>query len=213
MKTLVKDPYNIIITGVGGQGNVTASRMLAGMLVDKGYSVTIGETFGASQRGGSVMSHMRISKKGAWSPQIPKGKADLVVSLEPSEATKVLAVYGNPGTQSLSNDRPIYSVRVIAGDDKYPDMEEIRATIEDLTARSFMISATDEALKLGNSVYQNVIMIGAVGGMDLLPVTKDDFRKVLARDMSEDKAAVNVKAYEIGEALLHGLEKRGQDGR
>lgn len=213
MRTLVKDPYNIIITGVGGQGNVTASRMLASMLVDKGYSVTIGETFGASQRGGSVMSHMRISKKGAWSPQIPKGKADLVVSLEPSEATKVLAVYGNPGTQSLSNDRPIYSVRVIAGDDKYPDMEEIRATIEDLTARSFMISATEEALKLGNSVYQNVIMIGAVGGMDLLPVTKDDFRAVLARDMSEDKVAVNVKAYEIGEALVRGLEKRGQDGR
>jgi indolepyruvate ferredoxin oxidoreductase beta subunit len=204
MKALAKDPYNIIITGVGGQGNVTASRMLAGMLVDKGYSVTIGETFGASQRGGSVMSHVRVSKKGAWSPQIPKGKADLVVSLEPSESVKVLAVYGNPETQSLSNDRPIYSVRVIAGDDKYPDMAEIRATIEDLTARSFMISATEEALKLGNSVYQNVIMIGAVGGMDLLPVTKDDFRAVLARTMSEDKVAVNVKAYEIGESLVRG---------
>jgi len=50
--TLQKDPYNVIITGVGGQGNVTASRMLAGMLVAKGYAVTIGETFGASQRGG-----------------------------------------------------------------------------------------------------------------------------------------------------------------
>jgi indolepyruvate ferredoxin oxidoreductase, beta subunit len=204
MKTLLKDPFNIIITGVGGQGNVTASRMLAGMLVDKGYSVTIGETFGASQRGGSVMSHMRVSKKGAWSPQIPKGKADLVVSLEPSEAIKVLAVYGNPDTQSLSNNRPIYSVRVIAGDDKYPDMADIRATIEGLTMRSFMISATEEALKLGNSVYQNVIMIGAVGGMDLLAVTKDDFRIVLARGMSEDKVAVNVKAYEIGEALVRG---------
>lgn len=204
MKALAKDPYNIIITGVGGQGNVTASRMLAGMLVDKGYSVTIGETFGASQRGGSVMSHVRVSKKGAWSPQIPKGKADLVVSLEPSESVKVLAVYGNPETQSLSNDRPIYSVRVIAGDDKYPDMAEIRATIEDLTARSFMISATEEALKLGNSVYQNVIMIGAVGGMDVLPIARDDFRAVLARTMSEDKVAVNVKAYEIGESLVRG---------
>jgi indolepyruvate ferredoxin oxidoreductase beta subunit len=204
MKALAKDPYNIIITGVGGQGNVTASRMLAGMLVDKGYSVTIGETFGASQRGGSVMSHVRVSKKGAWSPQIPKGKADLVVSLEPSESVKVLAVYGNPETQSLSNDRPIYSVRVIAGDDKYPDMAEIRATIEDLTARSFMISATEEALKLGNSVYQNVIMIGAVGGMDVLPIARDDFRAVLSRTMSEDKVAVNVKAYEIGESLVRG---------
>lgn len=204
MKELAKDPYNIIITGVGGQGNVTASRMLSGMLVDKGYSVTIGETFGASQRGGSVMSHVRVSKKGAWSPQIPKGKADLVVSLEPSEAVKVLAAYGNPDTQSLSNDRPIYPVRVIAGDDKYPDMAEIRAVIEGLTARSFMISATEEALKLGSPVFQNVIMIGAVGGMDVLPVTKEDFRAVLERSMSEDKTAVNMKAYEIGESLVRG---------
>ncbi|HWR67716.1 MAG TPA: indolepyruvate oxidoreductase subunit beta, partial [Desulfomonilia bacterium] len=199
---LQKDPYNIIITGVGGQGNVTASRMLAGMLVGRGYSVTIGETFGASQRGGSVMSHMRISSHGAWSPQIPKGKVDLVVSLEPSETIKVLSGYGNPETQSLSNDRPIYPVRVIAGDDKYPSMDEIRATIENLTARSFMISATEEALKLGNPIYQNVIMIGAVGGMDLLPVSIDDFREVIGRGMPEDKAAVNVKAYEIGEALV-----------
>ncbi|MCU0576332.1 MAG: indolepyruvate oxidoreductase subunit beta [Desulfobacterota bacterium] len=202
MNTLQKDPYNIIITGVGGQGNVTASRMLAGMLVGRGYSVTIGETFGASQRGGSVMSHMRISSHGAWSPQIPKGKVDLVVSLEPSETIKVLSGYGNPETQSLSNDRPIYPVRVIAGDDKYPSMDEIRATIENLTARSFMISATEEALKLGNPIYQNVIMIGAVGGMDLLPVSIDDFREVIGRGMPEDKAAVNVKAYEIGEALV-----------
>lgn len=200
--TLQKDPYNIIITGVGGQGNVTASRMLAGMLVGRGYSVTIGETFGASQRGGSVMSHMRISSRGAWSPQIPKGKVDLVVSLEPSETIKVLSGYGNPETQSLSNDRPIYPVRVIAGDDKYPSMDEIRATIENLTARSFMISATEEALKLGSPIYQNVIMIGAVGGMDLLPVSIDDFRAVIGRGMPEDKAAVNLKAYEIGEALV-----------
>lgn len=208
MKELVKDPYNIIITGVGGQGNVTASRMLAGMLVDKGYSVTIGETFGASQRGGSVMSHVRVSKQGAWSPQIPKGNADLVVSLEPSEAVKVLAVYGNPNTQSLSNDRPIYPVRVIAGDDRYPGLDEIRATIEGLTSRSFMIPATGEALKLGNPVFQNVIMIGAVGGMDVLPITGEDSRAVLGRTMSEDKTAVNVKAYEIGESLVRGCPCR-----
>jgi len=202
--TLQIDPYNVIITGVGGQGNVTASRMLAGMLVAKGYAVTIGETFGASQRGGSVMSHVRISSMGAWSPQIPKGKVDLVVALEPSEAIKVLSAYGNPFSQSLSNDRPVYPVRVIAGDDRYPTMDEIRATIDSLTARSFMISATDEALKLGNPIFQNVIMIGAVGGMDLLPVSIDDFREVIGRDMPADKVAVNLKAYEIGEALVRG---------
>lgn len=73
--TLQHDPYNLIITGVGGQGNVLASRMVGDMLSRKGFDITIGETFGASQRGGSVMSHIRISKKGSLSPQIPKGKA------------------------------------------------------------------------------------------------------------------------------------------
>jgi indolepyruvate ferredoxin oxidoreductase beta subunit len=203
-RALKKDPYNIIITGVGGQGNVTASRMLAGMLVARGYSVTIGETFGASQRGGSVMSHMRVSQHGSWSPQIPKGKADLVVSLEPSEAIRVLSGYGNPETQSLINDRPIYPVRVIAGDDKYPSMDEIRATIKKLTTRSFVISATEEALKLGSPIFQNVIMIGAVDGMGLLPVSIDDFKTVIVPSMPEDKAAINVRAYEIGEALVRG---------
>ena len=57
---LPKDPFNVIITGVGGQGNVLASRMLGNSLVRKGYFITIGETFGASQRGGSVMSHLRV---------------------------------------------------------------------------------------------------------------------------------------------------------
>ncbi len=87
------DPYNLIITGVGGQGNVLASRMVGGMLSRQGFEITIGETFGASQRGGSVMSHMRISQKGCASPQIPFGRAHMVLSLETTEAAKRL---GNP---------------------------------------------------------------------------------------------------------------------
>ena len=75
-KRMQKTEKNVILTGVGGQGNVLASRALAGMLVDAGYVVTIGETFGMSQRGGSVMSHLRISPDEVKSPQIPKGRAD-----------------------------------------------------------------------------------------------------------------------------------------
>ena len=65
---LKHDPYNLIITGVGGQGNVLASRMVGDMLSLKGLEVTIGETFGASQRGGSVMSHLRASTHESQSP-------------------------------------------------------------------------------------------------------------------------------------------------
>ena len=94
--SLPYDPYNIIITGVGGQGNVMASRVLGNMLARRGLQITIGETFGASQRGGSVMSHLRISRGSSWSPQIPKGQCHLVISLEPTETMRVLANYGNP---------------------------------------------------------------------------------------------------------------------
>ena len=66
-----KDPFNMIVTGVGGQGNVVASHVLGQILVNQGYVITIGETYGASQRGGSVMSHIRISLKESFPPLIP----------------------------------------------------------------------------------------------------------------------------------------------
>ena len=81
---LTYDPFNIIITGVGGQGNVMASRLMGNLLSSNNMYVTIGETFGASQRGGSVMSHLRVSTELNWSPQIPKGQSHLVIALEPT---------------------------------------------------------------------------------------------------------------------------------
>ncbi len=98
---LSKDPYNIVVTGVGGQGNVMASRVLSNMLIRNGYYVTVGETFGASQRGGSVMSHIRVSAQSVWSPQIPKGRADLIVSLEPVEAIRI---HENADNKSKGNN-------------------------------------------------------------------------------------------------------------
>ena len=73
--------YNLIITGVGGQGNVLASQLVGQAFVNKGYFVTIGETYGASQRGGPVMSHIRISENKQLSPLIPQGQADIIMAL------------------------------------------------------------------------------------------------------------------------------------
>ena len=122
---LAKDPFNIIITGVGGQGNVMASRILSNMLVRRGYQVTIGETFGFPTGG---VGHEPYSRLGRfqWSPQIPKGKADMVVTLEPIEAIRVLMNYGNPEVKVLTNTRPIYPVGVISGELNYPTSEEIQ---------------------------------------------------------------------------------------
>lgn len=198
MLQLPRDPYNIIITGVGGQGNVMASRVLSTMLVNRGFMTTIGETFGASQRGGAVMSHIRVSSKGTWSPQIPKGKADVVIALEPVEAIRVLATYGHPGIVVLANTRPVYPVGVITGELDYPSEEEIRASLRELSASLWMIDASDQAIRLGNPILANIVMLGALASRGDLAVTLDDFKTVMQQTLSGDKLDMNLKAFVLG---------------
>jgi indolepyruvate ferredoxin oxidoreductase, beta subunit len=198
MEPLVQDPYNIIMTGVGGQGNVMGSRVLANMLSRKGYWVTIGETFGASQRGGSVMSHIRVSATTTWSPQIPKGKAHVVIALEPMEALRIMSSYGNREVNVLTNTRPIHPVSVIAGEHNYPSLDTVKKTLEELSSRVWLIDATEEAMKLGNPILSNIIMIGAISGLDLLPVGLEDFMTVIRDTFPEKFLDVNRRAFEIG---------------
>lgn len=201
-RRLTKDPYSIIIAGVGGQGNVIASRLFSNMLVSKGFIVTIGDTFGASQRGGSVMSHIRISEKSLWSPQVPRGRVDVVVTLEPIEAIRVLVSYGNPSVKVLANTRAIYPSGVISGSSTYPNFEEISKALKQLTAKVWFLSATDEAIRLGNPILGNVIMLGALSSICNLPVGLDDFRMVLSHTLSEEKMAANLKAFDLGFKLI-----------
>ncbi|MGD8764110.1 MAG: 2-oxoacid:acceptor oxidoreductase family protein, partial [Desulfobacteraceae bacterium] len=177
------DPYNIVITGVGGQGNVLASKVLGNMLSEKGLQITIGETFGASQRGGSVMSHLRISAASSWSPQIPKGQAHMVIALEPIEALRVLKEYGSPITKILCNMRPIHPVAVISGEVSYPAADELENWVKELTQDSWFVNATDAAMKMGNPIYGNIMMIGALAGIGELPLDRQDFKRVISRSM------------------------------
>jgi indolepyruvate ferredoxin oxidoreductase beta subunit len=196
--SLPYDPYNVIITGVGGQGNVMASRVVGNMLSRKGLSVTIGETFGASQRGGSVMSHLRISDKSYWSPQIPKGKGHLVVSLEPTEAMRVLTNYGNPEICVICNTRPVHAIGVISGDQQYPSMDDIQSWVAELSEACWFLDATEKALELGNPILGNIMMIGAAAGIGALPLDRTDFEAVITETMPADKLELNLKAYDMG---------------
>ena len=201
-KRIPSETKNVILTGVGGQGNVMASRVLAGMLVDAGYVVTIGETFGMSQRGGSVMSHLRVSPDSVKSPQIPSGAADVIVALEPLEALRVLTVYGNPQVHVLSNSRPVYPIGVITGELSYPSAEIIEAAFDRLSAVSWMIDATSVGLQLGNPVLSNIVMIGALAKTGLLPFDRRMFEKEIKKTLSTDKCAVNLKAFDAGAAMI-----------
>jgi len=196
------DPYNIIITGVGGQGNVMASRVMGNMLSRQGLQVTIGETFGASQRGGSVMSHLRISTASSWSPQIPKGRCHLVISLEPTEAMRVLATYGNPNVKVLCNTRPVHAIGVISGDQPYPALDDIKSWVAELSAACWFLAVTEKAMELGNPILGNIMMIGAAAGIGVLPLARDDFEAVITAAMPADKLALNLTAYDLGVEMV-----------
>lgn len=199
---MTADPYNIIITGVGGQGNVLAARVLGNMLLKRGYDVTIGETFGATQRGGSVMSHLRIAKEGVWSPQIPRGRAHMIVSLEPAEAVRVLKDYGNEDVKVLSNTRPVYPVSVIAGDVVYPPVEEIRDRVLALVPEAHFIDATEEALNMGSPILSNIIMLGALSRILPLSVSRSDFKAAISRFVPEDALNANLRAFDRGREMV-----------
>ena len=202
---LFKEPVNLIITGVGGQGNVLASQVLGRMLIAKGLLVTIGETYGLSQRGGAVMSQVRISTRKAYGPMIPKGQADLVAGLEPLEVLRTLGPYGRPDIRVLTNDRPIYPINVLSGSSVYPETDTIHQTLEDLARKVWWLPITREALQLGNAILANMIMVGALIGTGLLPVTAEDFI-LLARTLWEPKRAeLNIRAIETGVQLVRSV--------
>lgn len=200
--TSKNESINLIITGVGGQGNVLSSQLLGQALVAKGFFVTIGETYGASQRGGSVMSHIRLSSRKQLSPLIPRGKADVVVGLEPVEALRVLTVYGRRETVVITNTRPVYPVDVTSGDEEYPENEEIESALKNLSRELYFVPATEKAMEMGSPILSNMIMIGALLKLRLLPLTGADFQKTLALHFAGKRLDSNVAAIQKGENLI-----------
>lgn len=196
-KQLVKDPLNLIITGVGGQGNVMISLIIGNALVKEGYLVTIGETYGASQRGGPVMSHVRISKETQYSPFIPDGHADIILGMEPVETLRMLGQFGNPNVVTVVNPRPIYSIDVTGGGAEYPELDKLMETIKELSAKTWTINATEEAQKMGTPIFANVILIGALIRSGVLPLDKKAVESVL-RETFPKAIEANMTAFNRG---------------
>jgi indolepyruvate ferredoxin oxidoreductase beta subunit len=170
-------PHNLIITGVGGQGNVFASQIVGRAAVEREFRVTIGETFGLSQRGGPVMSHIRL-----------------------------LLEYGNKDTVFIVNSRPIYPLNVISGDVEYPDPEGIRSIIAETGGQLYWLDATEMAVGLGDPILLNMIMLGALCGLSLFPLETKDFKNVLEQVFERSKLEINYKALDMGEKLVTEYE-------
>jgi len=195
---LTKDCLNLIITGVGGQGNVLASQLIGGALVAKNYFVTIGETYGATQRGGAVMSHVRISKKALYGPLIPEGKSDVILGLEPVETLRVMGHYGNPDVVAVVNTRPVYPLDVTVGNAKYPSDKIVRSTLTELCNKVYFVNATDIAVDLGAPILLNVVMIGVLLATNILPLIKDDLTESLKNTFPDQKLEINLRALQRG---------------
>ena len=103
----------MIICGIGGQGNVLASEIVSSTLKDMGYRVAVGETYGASQRGGSVMSHVRVSETEDFGVLIPSGEAHIIIGFEPLETLRMARQYANKETMIIYDPRPVYPLGVL----------------------------------------------------------------------------------------------------
>ena len=199
-------PFNLIITGVGGQGNVLASQIVGMAAVNRDFKVTIGETFGLSQRGGPVMSHIRLSKRSNYGPLIPPNMAHFIIGLEPLETIRILFEYGNKETIFIVNARPIHPLNVIAGDVEYPDLKWIRSVLAQSGDRLYWLDATGLALELGDSILLNMIMLGALSGLTEFPLEIGDFKEALKQVFPESKLKLNYRALDMGMGLVNKNE-------
>ncbi len=148
------------------------------------------------------MSHIRISSQKQLGPLIPRGKADIIIGLEPVEALRVLTAYGNPQTVVIANTRPIYPVGVTSGDEKYPESGEIQDALKDLSRKCYSVPATEKAMEMGPPILGNMIMIGALLELNLLPLSAAEFRKTLAKNFSAKRLETNLQALEEGKRIV-----------
>jgi indolepyruvate ferredoxin oxidoreductase, beta subunit len=195
---LQSDPLNVVICGVGGQGNILLARMIGRILIGKGYLVDIGETFGAAQRGGSVFSSLRVSRKKNHGPLIPEGKGHVILSLEPLEALRMLSVFGNPDVITIFNTQPVYPVGVLAKRFAYPDLDALTTAIRRLSRTCRALNATELAVGLHSAIVANTIMLGALAGSNAIPIGMEDVQAEVKSSFPPGKVDLNLQALKLG---------------
>jgi indolepyruvate ferredoxin oxidoreductase beta subunit len=178
--------YDILIAGVGGQGIILVSDIIAKAALAQNLYIKKSETHGMAQRGGSVVTHSRISDKEVFSPLIPKGGADLLLAFEPVEALRY-ADYLKKGAKVIVNTNP---VKV----GNYPPIEAVLDEVKKLGDVT-LVDAAKVAAEAGNPMTQNTVMLGAASKN--LPVKKEmllqSIRENVKRSLEE-----NLKAFELG---------------
>jgi indolepyruvate ferredoxin oxidoreductase beta subunit len=144
----VREPFNILVAGVGGQGNLVCGRVLAEAAVRQGLRPVVGDTFGASRRGGSVLTHLRLGTRD-WAPLIPQGEVDILLGLEPMEALRAGIEYAGKRTVALVSLTKIPTANVSSGEKEYPPLEKIAASLTEHCKQVNMLDAESALLRAG----------------------------------------------------------------
>ena len=183
--------YNIITAGVGGQGILSISAIIASSALRSGLFVKQAEEHGMSQRGGAVVSHLRLSDAPIHSDIVSKGRADMIVSMEPVESLRYLS-YLSPSGTLLTAVEPLVNIP------NYPDLNEILAAIGSVP-NSRMVEATRLARLAGSTRAANMVMVGASSHM--LPISDTTIRQYIRETFSlksEKIVRINLEAFRLG---------------
>ena len=198
------DTFKIVVAGVGGQGTLLASRLLADAAIKAGLSVKIGETYGMAQRGGPVMGHIQIGGN-ANNPQIRKGEADVLVGFEPAEAVRRGVTYLKEGGLALINTRVTAPVEVVSGMMPYPDMEKMIGLLKTVTDDVHLFDATGIAEEAGDPITTNIVMLGAITKSGLLPYSEEIVLETLKEGLKPQFLELNMRAFELGKKAYESL--------
>ena len=191
---------NIVLCGIGGQGTVLASKLIAAAAMKKNIPVMSAETIGMAQRGGSVFSHLRLGEtvdgkeKSPASPMIAKGTADIIIGFEPGETVRMLP-YLKEGGQVITARHAVMPVTAALGGGNYngQDMlDYLEKTVKNLT-----VVDTDKACKeLGNTKVMNVLLLGQAVKGGALGLETEDIKEALKERLKESLWELNFKALE-----------------
>lgn len=191
----------IFFAGVGGQGTLTATRLVAETALDQGLEVTAGEIHGMAQRGGVV--HSFVLMGGYHSPKISAGEADILLGFEPLETVRALP-FLKPGGVVLSSDSPVPPVSTTTGKETYPSLQDCRAKIEACTDRLHLLPCVDLARKTNVVQTANTVLLGGFFAGEFSPVTLEAFLENIQNKLSPKLVDVNLQAARLGADFING---------
>ena len=191
------DTKRIIFVGVGGQGNLLASRLLGEAAVATGIPINVAEVHGMAQRGGVVESSAVIGK--AISPIVSNAEADIILGFEPVETLRALTK-ANRDTLVITSTSKLPPFTVATGQATYPPLDRILGLIKAKVKKTVAFDAMGEALKAKNPLGLNIVLLGALCAVGDLPVKESAVRKAIETKTKKAFLESNMMCFELGAA-------------